>query len=53
MSLAFLTYAGVLRFSPCITGEFMGNAPSLKIVFSKPLRRGFEKTVVWLRYWEH
>jgi hypothetical protein len=28
--LGFLTYVGVFRFKPCITGEFMGKAPKFK-----------------------
>ena len=30
ISLGFLTYVGVFRFKPCITGEFMGKAPKFK-----------------------
>ena len=37
ISRAFLTNEGAWRFRPCITGEFIGKAPSLKAVFQKEL----------------
>jgi hypothetical protein len=33
--LGFFTYVGVFRFKPCITGEFMRNAPKFKNRFLK------------------